>query len=239
MPSISKEVVVRTYERLVSENDGKVIGERVFLRETGYSHHLWKGQYWRSWSDFQEAAGFSPNKATDKTPDDVLLRSFAELALEIGRIPTEPDLMIKRNNDQSFPSKAPFRRWGNRSALLDAVAVFCREKAGFSLVLSMLREGTSKSVEQRLIKNVVKEFVYLLRSGKSYKIGRSTDTGRRLSQLAIQLPNKPDTVHVIETDDPEGIELYWHRRFAEKRQQGEWFQLTSDDIEAFKRRQYQ
>jgi hypothetical protein len=122
---------------------------------------------------------------------------------------------------------------------LDAVAVFCREKAGFSLVLSMLREGTSKSVEQRLIKNVAKEFVYLLRSGKSYKIGRSTDTGRRLSQLAIQLPNKPDTVHVIETDDPEGIELYWHRRFAEKRQQGEWFQLTSDDIEAFKRRQYQ
>ena len=235
----SKEKIVNAYKRLMKARDGNPIGERMFKRETGFSHHYWKGGYWRSWSAFQGEAGYAPNSPTEKISDEILLRRFAELALERNQVPSEADLMIKRNEDPSFPSKGPFRRWGSRDALLAKVAEYCENEERFAPVLDFLKRGVSNSEDRRLDSGHVKGFVYLLRSGKNYKLGRTNAAGRRLRELAIQLPQKPDTVHVIETDDPEGIEQYWHRRFAEKRQGGEWFSLTPDDVSAFKKRRFQ
>ncbi|MDD5544603.1 MAG: GIY-YIG nuclease family protein [Acidobacteriia bacterium] len=239
MKKLSSESIIKTYTTLVNEHGGRLIGERVFIRETGISNYHWHGGFWRSWSAFQEAAGYSPNDQTQKIPDEVLLRRFAELALERNEPPIEADLNLKRKQDPSFPNKLAFRRWGNRDALLDAVALYCEGKEEFAPVLELLRQGSSRRLDLRLGSLRVNGFVYLLRSGKNYKIGRTNAAGRRLRELAIQLPQKPDTVHVIETDDPEGIEQYWHRRFAEKRQGGEWFVLNADDVQAFKRRHFQ
>jgi len=81
-------------------------------------------------------------------------------------------------------------------------------------------------------------FVYMMTHGRHYKIGKTNATGRREYELAIQLPEKLSTVHVIKTDDPDGIEGYWHKRFAAKRANGEWFSLDSADVMAFKRRKF-
>ena len=88
--------------------------------------------------------------------------------------------------------------------------------------MAVLREGSDDDLNRRLASLDINGFVYLLRSGKHFKIGRTNAAGRQVG-LAIQLPQRPDTVHVIETDDPEAIERYWHERFATKRQGGEWF----------------
>ena len=75
--------------------------------------------------------------------------------------------------------------------------------------------------------------VYLLKAGSHYKIGKTKDFDSRLGQIKLQLPFNVEVVHLIETDDPTGIETYWHRRFVSKRANGEWFSLSAEDVAAF------
>ena len=84
---------------------------------------------------------------------------------------------------------------------------------------------------------VVIGYFYIIKHGarREYKIGRTNNRLRREGEIGLDLPEKIEPIHVIETDDPAGVEAYWHRRFAEKRMKGEWFTLTSDDARAFKR----
>ena len=77
-------------------------------------------------------------------------------------------------------------------------------------------------------------YVYLLEAGPFYKIGKAKVVDNRVKQIKLQLPYAPELIHSIETDDHTKLESYWHKRFADKRQKGEWFILTDADVEEFK-----
>lgn len=72
-------------------------------------------------------------------------------------------------------------------------------------------------------------YVYLMKSYDDfYKIGQAISPRQRL--LTIQLPYKPKLIHSIPVSDMDWAEKYLHRKFAEKRADGEWFVLDSRDV---------
>lgn len=120
------------------------------------------------------------------------------------------------------------------------MAAFCQENAEFEDVLPFCENGlANQSASEGGMRagKVEVGYVYLLRHGsrREYKIGRTNNPIRREGEIGVELPQKLEPIHVITTDDPAGIEAYWHRRFAEKRLKNEWFALTPIDVSAFKR----
>jgi hypothetical protein len=80
-------------------------------------------------------------------------------------------------------------------------------------------------------------YVYFVKHGSrsEYKIGKTMNPLRREGEIRLQLPELLKPIHYIETDDPTGVETYWHDRFRSKQKEGEWFALSADDVRAFKK----
>lgn len=150
-------------------------------------------------------------------------------------------MQLKRRRDSEFPSEKVYRRFGARTQLARKVLEYCGgqpdPKDAAELCGPIAKQAVSTPENDETGDEAQFGFVYLIKSGR-YKVGRSNAAGRREREIALQLPDKADTVHVIRTDDPPGIEAYWHRRFATQRRNGEWFELSAADVKAFKRRKF-
>ena len=73
-------------------------------------------------------------------------------------------------------------------------------------------------------------YVYLVEGRDCYKIGMSTNVPSRVSAFGLQLPFRTKLIHSIPTSDMKWAESYLHHTFAHCRLNGEWFNLTSDDV---------
>jgi len=169
MQKLTKQSIIETYNDLVKEQ-GRIVGARTFVRETGVSQYYWNGGYWRSWSAFQADAGHAPNSPTLKIDDEIMLHRFADLVIELQTIPLQADLVLKKKVDPSFPDKRVFTRWGNRDALLLKVAGYCKDKEQYGLVLELLNQDISRSLSQRLNNSNIQGFVYLFVRAKIIKL---------------------------------------------------------------------
>jgi hypothetical protein len=237
---MDKEQILAEIKRLAVERRGQAPGRQAFARTTGVRMSDWYPHIWLRWGDALAEAGYAPNQLQTKVSDEVLIEKYIGLVRELGGVPVEGEIRRKAREDQSFPAHTVFSRFGGKDKLVDAVAAYCRKTPGFEDVLALCVELSkalvpSSAANREREQKIATEFVYLMKPGPHYKIGRTNSVGRRGSELAIKIPVPPKTIHTIETDDPIGVEAYWHRRFAEKRGEGEWFVLSPDDVKAFKR----
>jgi hypothetical protein len=239
---VNKQHILDEIKRTAAANGGVPLGRERFFGETGIKPHDWLGKFWARWGDAIREAGFEPNELQSAYSEDLLIEKFITLARDLGRFPVAAELRMKARSDDGFPSHNSFTRFGSKQQLAAKILDYCKDRTGYEDMIAWCAPIATRPVsadgKDQIDSDEVVGFVYLMKSGRHYKIGRSNAAGRRQYELAIQMPEKLVTLHIIRTDDPPGIEEYWHRRFADKRKNGEWFDLSTADVTAFRRRKF-
>jgi len=235
---MDKQTILDEIRRTAATNAGQPLGALRFTTETGIKETDWNGKFWARWGDALQEAGFEPNKWIEGYDEGLLIECLIRIMRDLGRVPTYRELLLRSRTDPTLPAAKTFaKRLGLKHERLNKIRAFCGERPEYSDVLAMCGEapGIGTTPVELDAPAGADGFVYMLRSGRFYKIGRTNALGRRERELAIQLPEKTATVHTIATDDPVGVEGYWHKRFAARRKNGEFFELTAADVRAFKR----
>ncbi len=240
---IGKTHILAEIARTAKANGGVPLGRQRFYAETGIKETDWLRKDWARGGGANNEAGLTPNTLQVPYGEEHLLEQLASFTRELGRFPGRNDIQLKARRDKGFPHPGTFQRLGKKRELAAKLATFCEKRPGYDDVLKLCRPVSLLTHAESDAGSAIEAdeafgYVYLLKSGHFFKIGRTNAVGRRERELAIQLPEKATAVHSIKTDDPGGIEDYWHRRFADRRKNGEWFELTARDVAAFKRRKF-
>src|SRR6185312_10528002 len=225
--------------------NGKAAGYRRFAAETSIKVNDWRGRYWARWSDALQEAGYSQNEWKFTHDESFLFDCLLGLVRKLQKYPTQAEIKLERRIDPNFPGLRALRNRGSKAELIGKLLNYCQSHQEFADLTEILR---ATPVDQEA--DAVAEegdatsagYVYLICAQNAYKVGCTRAPYRRVAEIANQSANGAELIHLSPTDDPEGIEKYWHNRFDEKRieginkQSGEWFKLSKDEIKAFKRR---
>jgi hypothetical protein len=144
---------------MAKSNGGVPIGRARFERETGIKESDWAGRFWVRWSEAVKEAGFEPNKLNIAHEKEFLLEQYASLIRELGRIPVQGEVIMKRRTDPDFPSAKTFERFGNKAQVLAKVAEYCRAK-GYDDIVAIY-EATTATRKRRIptMKKTMKLFL--------------------------------------------------------------------------------
>jgi len=241
---MTKTQIINEIKRTAASNGGIPLGWRKFATETGIREPDWKGKLWARWSDAVREAGFTPNEMKEAYGESELLDKFAKLALELGHVPTVSDIRLCVSQGQAFPNwKTLMNQFGGKPQLVAKLREYCQARIECASVVALcdsyVPQGGAEPDEPTPGDTQI-GYVYLIKHGtrREYRIGCTKNVLRREGAIAIELPENIQPIHVITTDDPFGIEAYWHKRFAGKRKNGDWFELNAIDINVFKRRKF-
>jgi hypothetical protein len=239
----TKEQILEQYNRYKKPDES--LTSRKFKELTGISHRdLTKCFGPGAFSKLQKLAGDEPNRfGKDQVPLKEIMEQYGNLANNVWKIegklptsahwehkelkPTITGLNVSHDIKWSeFPTRFHEYCQNNRELLNR----FCSLIAFIESEIKCFQDG-------ECVDDAKSGYVYLIQHGnrKEFKIGRTYNLVRREGEIRLELPEEVKPIHTIETDDPSGIEAYWHNRFKDKRLRNEWFQLNASDVKAFKK----
>lgn len=232
--STAEQIIVKL-QVAVNRNGGQPPSLRSFFQAADLNQRDLIRAGWPTYGALLKSQRFQPAEMKRGYTDDAVFRLLAELAIRLGHFPTQSEREVERHRNPAFPSSEAYIRRGRGATLEHALRAWCESTNSFPDLVPKLKQGADAA---KVSKPIVKGYVYMLRdgsSGRRVKIGKESVEGARQTAAATWLEN-PKAIHRVATDDPDGVERYWHEHFkrAGKHVVRELFDLLPSDIAAFK-----
>ncbi len=248
----TKDRILSEIKRTAYENGGKPLESKPFCFATGIRSFDWRGVYWHRWSDAVEEAGFAPVRARAETEQRDLYESLAALVRELGHFPNRLELQRRDEwEGPKVPENISSRVIEDKRGTARKLLAFCEARRGYEDIARICNAVIAPAVERPDVRDrtpMANGFVYLLQRGRYYRLAHTSAMDGRKDELRGQLAEPATVIHEIETDDPVGLTAYWQLRFEERRKDtvskdtvGKdtvWFDLTAEDVAAFRRRRF-
>ena len=183
---MDKPQITRRLTQLASERGGH-IAFRAFIAATGLSERWLRDQPWfQGWNALLKEVGLETKSfKVDRTPPETIAEAVAELITRSGKWPTEDELRREKAQNASFPSAtiiSPMRKTGELARLIVELGVV---RPGFAAAAEIAAKHQVHAPDAVGVDERVKGYVYMLRSGRSYKIGKSVDPSRGSVRISV------------------------------------------------------
>lgn len=237
---MTKDSILRRI-RDCADAEGGDISLRRFLAVSGLKEKQFVGVHWATWNEAKREAGLGTAVfARPPVDEKAVVPVLADLLAQLGRWPTESELRLAHKRDANLPSVKVIRRLEKDRDFLRKLRGHCESDPRLATVAGFVTARSRQAPDPHAVLVSTVGHVYMMRSGRRYKIGHTSSPSRRHREVRLDLPDRTDLVHTIETDDPKGIEAYWHQRFASARiRETEFFELSAAEVAAFKKRRFQ
>ena len=195
-----KQHILNEIKRTAENDGGKPLGKQRFYKATGIKMSDWYGKPWNDWNSFgdaQKEAGYTPNKFQKALDKEYIIQSLITLIRKLDHFPLEAERRREAAKNKDFPSHTVFgSRLGNKRQMVNEIVSFCNQKPDeYQDVLKICEPLIEKIGSNNSDVDDFKEdedfgYVYLMKSGKYYKIGKTNNIDRRQYEVGVQLPEK-------------------------------------------------
>src|SRR3990172_9399816 len=200
--SYSQKEIIDKYRELRTKIERRPTSKE-FYSETGITKHVAEVAFGnQAFSKIQRAAGDEPHKfgIPGRSPDE-FFQIYGNVIRDLKEVPTRAEWKRRKAKPtaDSYLRKLKvswrqmpfaFQEWAIKQSGWEDVIQICKTHC------MNLKQDPDESEES--LPSV--GYVYLMKSGKHYKIGKTNSVGRRQYELGTKLPEEAKTIHFIETD---------------------------------------
>jgi hypothetical protein len=235
--------IIGEIRRLAAETGGQAPGQRRFAQVTGISARRWCGVLWARWNEAVAESACVPNAPDQRLPEAEVLARLAAAVRRLGRMPTEAELrLLHRRGESAIGPRRLAKSFPARAAQVAALRAWVAGQPDYADVAALLPAGAAAppaAARPPAPPLPPSGMVYLIAWRDLHRLASAPHYARRETAAELYPADGPQVEHVIETDDPVGIEAYWRQRFAARRVDSEWHRLMPADLAAFRRRGFQ